>query len=106
MNIPRVPSNISVKSTLTVKTNKSAVSVNQKQLKGLRDELFKLSVKGQQVNSQSQTRGKSSDIPKMEGLQIDKNDVGGTIPAIISDNQVIQGTNKKQEKYMQPMQLA
>ena len=40
-------------------------------------------------------RGKSADVPKMEGLQVDQNEQGDKIPAIITDNQVIQSNKNR-----------
>ena len=77
MDLKRISSNVSNKTAEAKK-----ITVNPRKLKGVRDELFKLSVRGQQVNTKSgngsggNERSKSSDhvIAKMEGLQIDKND--------------------------------
>lgn len=64
--IPRLNSNVSVKTNVT---NKSSKSLNPSKLKGLRNELFLQAVKGQQINSNTGNRNKStSDVPKIEGL--------------------------------------
>ena len=42
-------------------------------------------VKGSKITSTS-SRGKSTDLQRMEGISIDKNDNGSEIPAIITDN--------------------
>ena len=89
--LPKIKSNQSLQTNLTQKSSRSTSTVNPKRLQGLRTEFIKLAAKGQQINS-GQGRGKSQNVlSKMEGLQIDTNERGSEIPAIITDNQVIEG---------------
>ena len=83
--LPKSMSQQSIRTNLTIESKRSRSTVNPIKLSGLRNEFMKLAVKGSKITSTS-SRGKSTDLQRMEGISIDKNDNGSEIPAIITDN--------------------